>query len=242
MSDKHTNPFLIYPYSVIASDLTQAQKAILCALITDCRKRKTDVSELYNRQIALLAGLKRGTVDHYMRDLKRKGYIQIEGFLRDRKIRVLKDYTGEQFLAVPVIEAKPATRLAVGYVQSLSESYTLVYPSNATGGRACGMSGSTFSAHIGIAKAAGLLNSRCVYDFEKLHWRRYLKLNPEVVAKAAISGKREKAEIIAELERWMKQTGALYEKEIPVLFALETDEGVIEMDDKALKTYIRGVV
>ena len=186
-SKAHTNPFLIYPQSVIASDLTQAQKAILCALITDYRKRKTDnISELYNREIALLAGLKRGTVANNLPDLKRKGYIQITGFLRNRKIHILKDYSGEPFLAVPVIEAKPATRLVAGYVQGMQMSYSLVYPSNATGGAACGMSDRSFSAHVAKLKAAGLLNSRCVYNFEKLHWRRYLKLDLEAVAKAAI--------------------------------------------------------
>ena len=180
------NPFLIYPQSAIAAELTQSQRALLCTIITKCRQTGSLECKLYNRQIATMSGLARVTVEKALPVLKRKGYIAIHGFLRGRVIALLKDFKGEQFLKVPVIQAKPAARLALAYVQSRAGSYHLVFPSNTTGGASCAMSAGSFSRQVSRLKAAGLLHSKCIYDRDKLHWRRYLKPNLDAIAQAAI--------------------------------------------------------
>ena len=180
------NPFLLYPEIILKADLTQGQRAVLAAIITQCRKTKSTECKLYNRRLAEMSGCTQKTVAYILPTLKRKGYIAIHGFLRGRSIELLQDFTGEQFLKVPIIHAKPAARLALAYVQSLESSYRLVFPSNATGGARCAMSARSFSRQIGKLKKSGLLNSKTFYDRNTLHWRRYLRTNAEVIAQAVI--------------------------------------------------------
>ena len=180
------NPFLLYPEVILKADLTQSQRAILAAIITHCRKTKSSECKLYNRRLAEMSGCTQKTVADILPALKRKGCIAIHGFLRGRVIELLQDFTGEQFLKVPIIHAKPAARLVLAYVQSLESSYRLVFPSNATGGARCAMSARSFSQQIGKLKKSGLLNSKTFYDRNTLHWRRYLRTNAEAIAQAVI--------------------------------------------------------
>ena len=225
------NPFLLYPEIILKADLTQGQRAILAAIITQCRKTKSSECRLYNRQLAEMSGCTQKTVADILPALKRKGYIAIRGFLRGRVIELLQDFTGERFLKVPIIHAKPAARLALAYVQSLESSYRLVFPSNATGGARCAMSARSFSKQIGKLKKSGLLNSKTFYDRNTLHWRRYLRTNADAIAQVTI--KNRKADVAAEVKRWIKQLEAFYDK-TPVLFAIETEDGVVEVNSDAL--------
>ena len=186
MRKAKSSPFLLYPKVILKADLTQSQRAILAAIITQCRKTKSSECKLYKRRLAEMVGVARVTVEKALPVLKRKGYIAVHGFLRGRVIELLQDFTGEEFLKVPIIHAKPAARLALAYVQGLESSYRLVFPSNATGGARCAMSARSFSQQIGKLKAAGLLNSKTFYDRNTLHWRRYLRTNAEAIAQAVI--------------------------------------------------------